>query len=70
MDKWHFDGRWESECLMRHIPTQTQFLVDTGGEVMTDRFVEVRDDYPVPAAEQIISLDRAAIRWVYEEVPF
>jgi hypothetical protein len=41
---------------MRHTPTQTRFLVNTGGEVMTDRFVEVCDDYPVPAAEQIISL--------------
>jgi hypothetical protein len=37
---------------------------------MTARFVEMRDDYPMPASEQIISLGRAAIAWVYEEVPF
>jgi hypothetical protein len=70
MRKWHFDGRWRGECLMRHIPTQTRFLVDTGGEVMTARFVEARDDYPMPASKQIISLGRAAICWVCEEVPF
>ena len=70
LHKWHFDGRWGSECLMRHIPTQTRFLVDSVGEVMTARFVEVRDDYPMPDSEQIISLGRAAIAWVYEEVPF
>jgi hypothetical protein len=51
-----------------YTPTQTRFLVDTGGEVMTARFVEVRDDYPMPASEQIISLGRAAISWVCEEV--
>jgi hypothetical protein len=49
MGKWHFDGGWGSdERLMRHIPTQTRFLVDTGGETlrenMTSRLVEVRDD--------------------------
>jgi hypothetical protein len=55
---------------MRHIPTQTRFLVDSVGEVMTARLVEVRDDYPMPTAEQIITLGRAAISYVYEEVPF
>jgi hypothetical protein len=68
--KWHFDGGWgNNEYLMRHIPTQTRFLVDMGDEVMTARLVEVRDDYPMPAAEQIISLGRAAIGYVYEELP-
>ena len=74
MGKWHFDGGWgNNEYLMRHIPTQTRFLVDTGAEtlreVMTARLVEVRDDYPMPDSEQIISLGRAAIAWVYEELP-
>ena len=72
--KWHFDGGWgNNEYLMRHIPTQTRFLVDTGAEtlreVMTARLVEVRDDYPMPDSEQIISLGRAAIGYVYEELP-
>jgi hypothetical protein len=73
MGKWHFDGGWGCEFLMRHIPTQTRFLVDTGGETLrediTARLVEVRDDYPMPDSEQIISLGRAAIAWVYEELP-
>jgi hypothetical protein len=74
MGKWHFDGGWGcDEYLMRHIPTQTRFLVDTGAEtlreVMTARLVEVRDDYPMPDSEQIISLGRAAIAWVCEELP-
>ena len=74
MGKWHFDGGWgNNEYLMRHIPTQTRFLVDTGGETlrenMTARLVEVRDDYPMPDSEQIISLGRAAIAWVCEELP-
>ena len=74
MGKWHFDGGWgNDEYLMRHIPTQTRFLVDTGAETlrenMTARLVEVRDDYPMPDSEQIISLGRAAIAWVCEELP-
>ena len=74
MGKWRFDGGWgNNEYLMRHIPTQTRFLVDTGAETlrenMTARLVEVRDDYPMPDSEQIISLGRAAIAWVCEELP-
>jgi hypothetical protein len=36
---------------------------------MTARLVEVRADYPMPDSEQIISLGRAAIAWVGENLP-
>jgi hypothetical protein len=63
MDKWHFDGRWESECLMRHIPRPDDLLlagrqhvcdvVGEGRHVLGLRRADVRDD-PVYRARSLL----------------